>query len=290
MTSAVRRLCFSAAVALAALGAGHALAQVGGCAGAGVITRIDGDAADVSILRADATVPRPRVLEVVCVGDKVSANGATQITLSLDGKGVVHVDSSAAYVVPAKNPPPTLADNAYKAVSQDVTPDMKRLAWDVRLKGGATDFAFALPELAAGGEKLSAGDHALLLRVNGGVGPYAATLTGPNGAVLAKSNTTSFTLVFPTVSFAPGHYHLSAVDGAGVSIQADFTVADRPAPLPPGYDRIDDPEVRAAAVACALAKAQTATWALEAEQLLAAAPANGLDRSRVYDLIESYGA
>ena len=28
---------------------------------------------------------------------------------------------------------------------------------------------------------------------------------------------------------------------------------------------------------------------LEAEQLLAAAPANGLDRTRVYNLIESYG-
>ncbi len=41
MTSAVRPLCFSAAVALAALGAGQALAQPGGCAGAGVITRID---------------------------------------------------------------------------------------------------------------------------------------------------------------------------------------------------------------------------------------------------------
>ena len=289
MSSPRRRLLSLALGAISLVCADRALAQNGGCAGAGVITRIDGDLADVSVVRNGAPVTRPRVLEVVCVGDKITASNTALITLSLDGKGVVHVDASAPYLVTAKDPPPTVADNAYKVVTQDVTPDMKRLAWDVRLKGAGADFGFALPDLARGEEKLSAGDYALLLRVGGGIGPYAATLTGPGGAVLAKATTVSFTMVFPAMTFAPGRYRVSATDGNGMTIVADFTVTDRPAPLPSGFERIEDPEVRIAAIASDLAKTQSATWSFEAEQMVAAAPVNSLDRSRVYDLIESYG-
>ena len=49
-----------------------------------------------------------------------------------------------------------------------------------------------------------------------------------------------------------------------------------------------DPEVRTAATAAALARSNPGVWSLEAEQLLQAAPANGLDRDKVYELIESY--
>jgi hypothetical protein len=96
-------------------------------------------------------------------------------------------------------------------------------------------------------------------------------------------------MVFPAMTFAPGRYRVSATDGNGMTIVADFTVTDRPAPLPSGFERIEDPEVRIAAIASDLAKTQSATWSFEAEQMVAAAPVNSLDRSRVYDLIESYG-
>jgi len=282
------RFVFAATVSLAVLAAGHALAS--DCEGAGVITRIDGDPAAVNIIRESAKVTRPRVLEVICSGDRVSAAGATKITLSIDGKGVVRVDAGDPYLVAARTGAPSLAGNAYRAVNQQVMPDMKRLPWDVRLKGGNVDFAFALPQLTAGGQQLSPGARALLLRVTGGNGPYAATVLGPNGAVLAQASGDGADLIFPTVAYTPGRYHVTAHDGAGVTIQADFTVADKPADLPTIYDSLTDPEVRAAATACALARADSLTRALEAEQLLAAAPSNGLDRGRVYDLIESYGA
>jgi hypothetical protein len=276
------------AASLAAFAASHATA--GACVGAGVITRIDGDPAAVNIVRDGAKVSRPRVLEVVCSGDQVAAAGATQITLSIDGKGVVKVGAGAPYLVATRSGAPSLAGNAYRAVSDQVMPDMKRLPWDVRLKGGDTSFAFALPQLASGGQQLSPGPRALLLRVTGGTGPYAATVTGPGGAVQAQASGQGDDLVFSSVNYAPGKYHVSAHDGSGVVIQADFTVADKPATLPTIYDSLTDPEVRAAATAAALARADSPTHALEAEQLLAAAPSNGLDRGRVYDLIESYGA
>lgn len=281
------RLLFAATVSLAAMGASHALAS--DCVGAGVITRIYGDPGAVSILRASTKVSRPRVLEVICSGDRVSAGGATKITLSVDGKGVIQVNASAPYVVATRSGAPSLAGNAYRAVNQQVMPDMKRLPWDVRLKGGNTDFAFALPQLTAGTQELSPGTRSLLIRVTGGSGPYAATVTGPGGAVVAQASGAGEELIFPSANLTPGRYHVSAHDGAGTAIQADFTVADKPAALPTIYDSLTDPEVRAAATACALARAASPTEALEAEQLLASAPSNGLDRGRVYDLIESYG-
>jgi hypothetical protein len=279
-------------LATAAGAAGLAVATssfAAGCVGAGVVTRIDGDPASVSIARAGAQVARPRVLEVVCVGDRVVASGATRVTLSLDGRGSVKVDAHAPLVVAARAGAPTMAGNAYRAVNDQVMPDMKRLPWDVRLKGGDVAFSFALPQLPDGGQQMNPGSRALLVRLIGGSGPYRATLTGPGGAALGQVSGAG-DLSFPTMAFAPGRYHVAAADATGAAIAADFTVAADPGPMPSTYSAISDPEVRAAATACELARADSHRRGLEAEELLADAPENGLDRGRVYTLIESYGA
>ena len=53
------------------------------CDGVGVITRIEGRAQDVVIMRTEAgttrAVSRPRVLEVVCFNDTITAVGATYL-------------------------------------------------------------------------------------------------------------------------------------------------------------------------------------------------------------------
>ena len=43
-------------------------------------------------------------------------------------------------------------------------------------------------------------------------------------------------------------------------------------------------------MASALARDHTATWSFEAEQELAARTGHGLDRDKVYELIENYSA
>jgi hypothetical protein len=50
-----------------------------------------------------------------------------------------------------------------------------------------------------------------------------------------------------------------------------------------------DPEIRIAASAATLARDAPAQWSFEAERELQSAPAHGLDRDKVYELIESYG-
>ena len=97
------------------------------------------------------------MLEVVCVGDRIAANGGDPPHPVHDGRGQVRVDARAPYVVAARAGAPDLAGNAYRAVNEQVMPDMKRLPWDVRLKGGEVAFAFALPQLTGRGPGDSSG-------------------------------------------------------------------------------------------------------------------------------------
>lgn len=275
---------FTLRLGLAAGAAIGALALAGtasACDGAGVVTRIEGNPASVSISHAGGGgVSRPRVMEVVCAGDTINAGGA-RVTLSLDGKGNVEVTST--YRVPARSGAPSLAGNAYRAVNDQVVPDMKRLPWDVRLKG-EVPLDFAIPTMAQGSQKIPAGDHALLVRVIGGSGPYTATLAG---AATATTTSDSGDIILPRTNLPPGRYTVTIRDAAGENITGQFSVVNPAQPVPDTYRELTDPEVRAAATAASVARGAPTTRAFEAEQLLFTAPQNGLDRERVFDLIES---
>ena len=149
-------------------------------------------------------------------------------------------------------------------------------------------FAFALGNLPAGNQRLAPGTRPLLVRVMGGRGPYRITLANATGQTVAEASGGDGNLHLPAANLTSGRYHLTARDSGGGAVEADITVATRPEAEPDTYQAISDPEVRAAATAAAIARQRAATSALEAEQLLAAAPMNGLDRGAVYDLTESY--
>jgi len=265
-----------------------AMAQA--CAGAGVITRIAGRPQDVVIMRSEggakAPVSRPRVLEVICVGDTVQAlNGAT-VTLSMDGMGMVKV-AAAPYTVAARHGGANMASNAYQSVSEHLLPDMKRQPWDVRLRGGVPPLAFGVQSLDGTGQQLAQGHTQLLVRVAGGVGPYKVQLSSETGAIAAAASPTP-DLLLSGLALAPGPYVLKASDSSGAEITGKFVVVASAPPSPGDYQGVDDPEVRAAATAADLARVAPGAWAFEAEQMLASAPVAGLDRGSVYELIESY--
>jgi hypothetical protein len=162
--------------AFAGAGALGLAAAAQACDGAGVIVRIDGQPQDVQITRAGPNGPqvvsRPRVLEVVCRGDVIKSVGATDIVLSVDGVGSVKVSRASVYTVPPRTGAPSAIGNAYRSINEQVMPDMKRLPWNVRLKGAGDDFGFALPALGSGGQQLAAGAQPLLVRLVGGTAPY----------------------------------------------------------------------------------------------------------------------
>jgi hypothetical protein len=95
---------------------------------------------------------------------------------------------------------------------------------------------------------------------------------------------------FPAVALATGAYTVTAADSTPRSLNAAVAVVDASPPAHTDFADLPDPEVRIAAAATELARDATATWSFEAEQQLAAAPRNGLDRDKVYELIESYSA
>jgi len=285
------RVRAQAVAAIAAVVAGWAgMAQA--CPGAGVIVRIEGRAQDVVITRTEAgattTVTRPRVLEVVCRNDRVSAVGATYVVLSIDGSGPVRIDHNAAYTVPARSGSPTMLSNAYSTLNDQVMPDMKRLPWNVRLKGAGDDFGFALPALTTGGQQIRAGDRAMLVRLVGGAAPYRVEVRDANNAVVASQSSTDHDVVLPHVALSPGAYRITASDSTPRAMDAAIVAVATPPPADTSFDGFTDPEIRTAAAAATLARDAPALWSFEAEQQLQSAPANGLDRDKVYELIESY--
>lgn len=277
-----------ASAALSCAGMAHA------CDGAGVIVRIQGQPQDVQITRAaaggPATVSRPRVLEVVCHNDVIKALGATSVVLSIDGAGTIKVDHNLVYTVPARSGAPTALGNAYRSIDEQVLPDMKRMPWNVRLKGAGDDFGFALPALGQGGQQLTEGNRTLLVRLVGGEAPYKVEIRNAQGAVIASQSSENHQVLLPSVPLTAGAYKLTASDATPGSLDASFTAVAAVPPEEADFDGLTDPEIKTAVKASGLARSQTATWSFEAEQELAAAPANGLDRDKVYELIESYSA
>lgn len=264
------------------------------CEGAGVIVRIEGRPQDVEIARiengASSLVSRPRVLEVVCRNDVIKTSGDTYIVLAIDGAGTVRVSHNIPYTVPGRSGVPSVVGNAYRTIDEQVMPDMKRLPWNVRLKGAGDDFGFALPALSTGSQKLTTGKRSLLIRLVGGIAPYNVQITDVKGNLVASQSSAGHEVLLKDVTLTSGLYRITAGDATPRSLEADVTAVDASPPAEDTFSGLADPEIRAAVTSTTLARDQTATWSLEAEQLLQAAPANGLDRDKVYELMESYGA
>jgi beta-glucosidase-like glycosyl hydrolase len=115
-------------------------------------------------------------------------------------------------------------------------------------------------------------------------------LVDSTGRIVGQGAGASSDIYLRAVTLSPGRYVIRAADSSGGQVEAAITVTTAAAPTPEGYADLTDAEVRAAAQAADLAREHGETWAFEAEQILAAAPAQGLDRESVYELIESYGA
>lgn len=282
---------FITMAAFAAMGAGAA-GQAAACDGAGVITRIDGRPQDVVITRAEAghplVVTRPRVLEVVCRGDVVHVYGATYLVMAIDGSGSVRVDHNVDYTIPPRRGAPSAAGNAYRTLADVVLPDMKRLPWNVRIKGAGDDFGFALPALTAGGEKVRAGSRDLLVRLLGGTAPYKVEVRDSQDRVVAAKTSDGHEVVLRAVALAPGSYRIRITDSTPRTLEGSFAAVTDAPPTDAAYADLTDVEIRTAATATVLARNAPGVWSFEAELLIQAAPANGLDRDKVYELIESY--
>lgn len=264
--------------------AGAASAQ---CAGSGVVTRIQGSDKDVSIQRGGARVANPRVLEVVCAGDVVRTSGGTVVTLSIDGVGPVKIDGARAYTVGPRKGKPGAAGNVYRAVSDQVMPDMKKLPWNVMTKDPVAPVRFAAPEGSV--QIVSPGRNQLYVRLVDGIGPYKVELRNASGAVLKSAEAAEPAVTLTGLALTPGDYTLVGTAADGSTAEQRIKVAPgAPAPSPE-YNELTDAELIVALQALEMARSDPAKWQLEATQVLAAAPKGEMDRERVFALIDDYG-
>jgi hypothetical protein len=262
------------------------------CDQAGIVSRIEGRPQDVVITRTESgakfVVGRPRVLDVLCRNDVVHIVGTTDVVLSIGGSATVRVDHNIDYTVPARGGEPNALINALATFEDTVMPDMKRIPVSVRIKGLRDDFGFALPDLSAGGQEIRAGSRTLLVRLVGGTAPYKVEIRNAQDTVVASQQSTDREVVLPGVILGAGAYRLVASDASPGVIFAAFMAVDSGPPVDESFNGLSDAEIRSALEAATLARIAPATWTFEAEQQLEAAPVNGLDRDKVYELIESY--
>jgi hypothetical protein len=272
-------------VALFTFGLSWSQARAEPCVGAGVIAKVEGDYRQVTVHRRSGRVFHPDVLDVVCEGDQISAGAGARVTIAIDGGPPMTLSGQSTTIVP-RSAARSLAGNFYSVVNDKLRPDITRMQRDMRLKGDGPPLAFAIATLPDGRQQVAAGSRGLLVRVRGGTGPYRAALTGPGGLSLAASSDTA-ALTFDAAVFAAGRYRIEAADAQGAKIAAEFEAAPEPAASADAPAGFSDPEIQAATLAALLVRTDKHR-ALEAEQMVAASPANGLDRERIYDLIESY--
>jgi len=259
------------------------------CAGAGLITRIAGGLPqDVTISRSGSTVAKPRVLEVVCTGDVISVRGAAVVTLSIDGVGAVKVDRSKPYTVGPRKGKPTATGNIYRAVGDQVMPDMKRLPWDARTKGEELPEPLHFSSPVEGVQTVSASRTSLLVRLIG-PGPYKVDLLDSSGAAVKSAQSDTAEIVLSGLSLRPGDYRLVASNGGGERVEMKLRAENGVPAASADASELTDAELVAAMHALELAKSDPNRWSFEAQQIIHSAPANGLDRERVYQLIETYG-
>jgi len=273
----------TAALAGVASLAAHTAAMA--CDGAGVVKHIDGDPSDAALVREGVSKPI-RVLQTVCVGDRLQARNAV-ILISLYGRGSAWVRPGAPYVVQPVVGQASYAGNAFRSFDEKTMPDIQRMRAEARLKGSPEPFGFALDGLSDGAQEVNLGRPTFVLRVTGGQGPYEAKMTDSAGKSWT-TDATSTELHFKDVALSPGPVAIEAKDALGHKLAGSFKANPKPAPYPADYQDLDDFEVRAAGEAIDLARAAPKVRSLEAEQQLNAAPASGLDRKAIFDLIESY--
>jgi hypothetical protein len=285
MRSQMWRLFISVLAFLTAPGAALA------CDPVGVLNRIEGRPQEVVITRSEnsnpPTVFRPRVLQVLCHNDIVHVTGATSVMIAVDGRGVTRVEAARDYTLPSRMGA-SITPNLYQELIRVVMPDMQRIVFNASVRGPGEDFDFALPALAAGGQLVRAGKRDLLFRLVGGQAPFELTIRDASGQVVAEGKSDDRDIILKDVALAPGLYRVMAADGQPSFSQASFNaVADAP-PHEGGDPPFATTELSCAVDAILLAKKHPQAWSFEAEQELAAVPPEGIDRERVYELIESY--
>jgi len=150
---------------------------------------------------------------------------------------------------------------------------------------------FEIQSLQQKQARIASGHTGLYLRWKGGSSPFALLLTDPNGAKAAELNGLPGGAAYLDVphGLGEGHWTVTLKDKTGAQLVGEFDV-DASRKFEAGVAAVPFMELNIASAAVKLA--DDPLWAFEADQLIYAAPGQGLDRKPIYRVIacKSHGA
>ncbi|HWE44384.1 MAG TPA: hypothetical protein VG407_00030 [Caulobacteraceae bacterium] len=270
------KLVVLAALGMAfAAGAAHA-ACPGGAPMAGVVESVRGPQGGVVVVRSGQRI-YPVTATVVCGSDLVQVGGAGAAIQIRYADGGSRSYNAGSFSVP--NPAGASRwGRAFEGRVEAFAPDAKTYGRSMVTRGGdPTPFEFEAATLTGGSARLSGGWRDVDVRWFGGVGPFTVTMTGPAGPVSVQ-NIEAHEARLPT-HLAPGHWTVQVQDLAGRKSDGAFTVD--PALTTPTVSS-DGPFAEWDDALDALSIGEKPELVFEAQQVMAHAPAQGLDRDAFY--------
>ena len=263
---------------LLAAGAAEA-ACPGGAPMAGVVESVRGPQGGVVVVRGGQRI-YPGTATLVCGRDVIQATapGASVSVRFADGATRSYAGGSFTLPEPAGA---SRLGRAFEGRVQAFAPESQTYGRSMVTRGGGpTPFDFEAAALTGGSARLSGGWHDVDVRWFGGVGPFTVTLTGPGGPVHVD-NVEPREALLPA-HLAPGHWTVEVQDLAGRKVDGAFNVDPAlTTPAPPAVGPFAEWDAALAAVSLG----EQPDLVFEAQQVLAHAPAQGLDRSAFYETL-----
>jgi hypothetical protein len=222
---------------------------------------------------------KPFVTQPICSGDQIATGGQNgTVTVLRTDETRVSYRSGTGPVAAPQQPSSRWATlvTALSGLSKSVEPygSYNFVGRD------AQKLDFSIYALKTNSARVGTGHRNLYIRWSGGVQPFALILSDPqHHQTIASTAGIPGNAVYLNLQneLAPGQSSIALKDSSGMEARGGFQVdaSHHYQPAQPGPFA----EVQIAADAVALS--DDAPWALEADQMLAAAPGQGLDRGPV---------
>ncbi len=248
---------------------------------AGVVQSMSGPRGAISLQRGGAAVT-PAIALPLCAGDAVVISSPdSKMTAKLfDGTAVTFTQGRREVAASGS------ANMFWRVVQEKIeafAPAVETYGHGLVGRDAApTPYEFSAVGLSSGQAKVSPGWSDIAVRWIGGVGPYVVDLRGPNGEAVQAANVAEHNASLSVGHLAAGVWQISVKDLVGRELKGSFIVdtAMSPPTMSP-----DGPfaELNDALSAVSLASQGDRTF--EAEQVLASAPKQGLDRGPFYTAI-----
>ncbi|MGA7675414.1 MAG: hypothetical protein WCA78_10275 [Rhizomicrobium sp.] len=251
---------------------------------AGVVAKISESDGTLYVLRGTEKIS-VYVTQVVCDGDHIQASGGqgTVGILRADGKIETYGPKAGHNLVHKSSAVSGLWMSILDWANQ-IAPRVEPYSVMTVGRGGPGEkLAFSIQSLSQKQGRIAVGHDKLYVRWIGGIGPFSLLLADSRGAKSAEVTGIPGHAAYLDAgrNLDVGHWTLTLKDSRGAEAVGEFEVdATRK------FEAIDgEPFVEFRTAAAAVKLADDPQWAFEADQMISAAPQQGLDRQTIFKVI-----